>query len=278
MLRRDLLRTGTHGVPMLAFAGLLLLPSYTAAQDASAIARDDNAVCTPGVRPTLSYGGVSTSGEPYSATLKITVDKKLSDGATVHGVTRVLWARDSNGKLRVESSIGCEIDEDGHAHNKLFVSIMDPIEGTYLTWNAGGAVLKVARRAYAPDRTGNSMGLAEWTDSERTVTSPGRSAVTTRTVTIGTKKIDGIEALGQRITSTAISLNGDSTQPTVSTREHWISVEHGILLSDMVDDPDKGRTEIVLENLSLKEPDSSLFVPPDGYTITQVPEKTTATR
>jgi hypothetical protein len=210
--------------------------------------------------------------------LKITVDKKLSDGTTVHGVTRVLWARDSSGKLRVESSIGCEIDEDGHAHNKLFVSIMDPIEGTYLTWNTGGAVLKVARLTYAPDKTGNSMGLAEWTDSERTVTSPGRSAVTTRTVTLGTKKIDGIEALGQKMTTTAISLNGGNTLPTVSTREHWISVEHGILLSDMVDDPDKGRTEIVLEDLSLKEPDPSLFVPPDGYTITQVPEKTTAAR
>jgi hypothetical protein len=276
----------------MAFAGLLLLPSHTAAQDASAVAPapiapaaapapsapDDNAVCTPGVRPAFGYGGVTTSGQPYSATLKITVDQKLSDGTVVHGVTRVLWARDSSGKLRMESSIGCEIDEDGHAHNKLFVSIMDPLEGTYLTWYAGGAVLKVARLTYAPEKTGNSMGIAEWTDSEKTVTTPGRSTATTRTVTIGTKKIDGVEALGQKMTTTSISLNGGSTQPSVSTREHWISVEHGLLLADVMDDPDKGRTEMVLENLSFKEPDPSLFVPPDGYTITQVPVKTTAAR
>jgi hypothetical protein len=283
MLRRPLLRTGAHCVPMLALAGLLLLPPHAAAQTATpaapaAAAPDDNAVCTPGVRPTFGYGGIASSGQPFSATLKITVDKKMSDGTVVHGVTRVLWARDSNGKLRMESSTGCEIDEDGHAHNKLFVSIMDPLEGTYLTWNAGGAVLKIARRTYAPDKTANTMGIVEWTDSERTVTTPGRSAVTTKIVTIGTKKIDGIQALGQKSTTTAVSLNGSNTLPTVTTREHWISVEHGLLLSDVIDDPDKGRTAMVLEDLSLKEPDPSLFVPPDGYTITQVPEKTAAAR
>jgi hypothetical protein len=210
--------------------------------------------------------------------LKITVDKKLSDGTVVHGVSRVLWARDSTGKLRMESSIGCEIDEDGHVHNKLFVSIMDPIEGTYLTWNAGGAVLKVAHRTYAPDKTGNTMGIAEWTDSERTVTSPGKSVVTTRIVNIGTKKIDGIQALGQKSTTTAIALNGGSMMPSVATREHWISVERGLVLSDTIDDPDKGRTRMELEDLRLKEPDPSLFVPPADYTVLLVPEKTTATR
>jgi hypothetical protein len=80
------------------------------------------------------------------------------------------------------------------------------------------------------------------------------------------------------MTTTSISLNGGGTQPSVSTREHWISVEHGLLLADVMDDPDTGRTEMVLENLSFKEPDPSLFVPPDGYTITQVPVKTTAAR
>jgi len=72
------------------------------------------------------------------------------------------------------------------------------------------------------------------------------------------------------LTSTKIDLSGQgNATPVVTVHERWISVEHGLLLSDRVDEPARGRTEMVMENLSLKEPDPSLFVPPDGYTIVQ---------
>jgi len=270
MFTRNLLPVS---LSLMAFAGLLSTTCQAIAQSAPTAPPDDNAVCTPGVRSYVEYGGISTSGEPYTATLKITFDKKLSDGTLLHGVTRVLRARDSSGKVRMETPIGCELDKDGHAYNKLIVRISDPLESTFLDWNTGGAVLKVARRSYQPDAMGGSAGIREWTDSERTVTTPGRSAVTTRIETIGTKKIDGIQALGQKMTITAVSLIGGNALPSVVTREQWISVEHGLLLADLLDDPDKGRTEMVMEKLSLKEPDPSLFVLPDGYTVTLAPVK-----
>jgi hypothetical protein len=88
--------------------------------------------------------------------------------------------------------------------------------------------------------------------------------------------IAGVQAQGQRLTATTIYLNAPGNpNPSITLHERWISIEHGLLLSDIVDDPDRGRTEAVMENLSLKEPDPSLFVPPTDYTLMEIYPKTT---
>ncbi len=280
MLERNLLRVGMRCVTLLAVVGLFSLAPYAVAQKAAVpTAPDDSAVCTPGVRSWVGYGGINVSGEPYSATLKVTYDQKLSDGKVLHSVTRTLSARSSASKVRMETPIGCELDNNGHAYNKLIVRIADPVAGTFLDWNTGGAVLKVAKLLYQPELMGGSAGISEWKDSEVTTTTPGKSIVTRRIETLGTKKIDGVEALGQRLTSTKIDFSGQgNATPIVTVHERWISIEHGLLMADIVDEPDRGRTEMVMENLSLKEPDPSLFVPPDGYTTVQTYPKATTSK
>jgi hypothetical protein len=262
----------------LAVAGLVVMASTSGAQSAAAVVSDDNAVCTPGVRGWVGYGGINASDAPYSATVKVVFDQKMSDGKVLHGVTRTFNARSSDGKVRMETSVGCEVDKNGHASNKLIVRIADSTAGTFLDWNIGGAVMKVAQLLYQPERMGGSAGISEWAVQDRTSTVPGRSVTTTRIEPLGTKMISGVEAAGQRMTTTVIPVNmqGD-TRPSVTIHERWISIEHGLLLADMIDSPDRGRTEMVLENLSLKEPDPALFVPPEGYTIVHVYPKTAAT-
>lgn len=270
MFERNLLRVGIRCVLLWAVVGLSSLAPYAVAQKAAVpTALDDSTACTPGVRSYVGYGGINASGEPYSATLKVTFDQKLPDGKVLHSVTRRFYARSSDSKVRMETSIGCELDANGHAYNKLIVRIADPLGGSFLDWNTGGAVLKVAHLIYQPQAMAGTAGISEWTDSEKTTTS-GKTVTTTKIETIGTKKIDGVDAIGQRLTSTKIDLSEQgNAMPSVTTHERWISIEHGLLLSDIVDDPMRGHTEMVMENLSLKEPDPSLFVPPDGYTITQ---------
>jgi hypothetical protein len=240
---------------------------------------DDSAPCTPGVRGLYGYLGVFVSDAPYSGTWKVTVDEKLSDGTVLHGVTRTLIARSSDGKLRTDESVGCSLDKSGHALQQLKVNILNPNAGTVLDWNIGGAVLKVAHLEYAPERLSNSAGISEWPLGERSSGVPGRSVTTTRVESLGTKMIAGVEAQGQKLTATTINLNmPGNPNPSVSVHERWISIEHGLLLSELSDDPQRGRAEAVVEDLSLKEPDPSLFAPPDGYTVMHVASKTTAAR
>jgi len=279
MFLRNLLRMSMRGVTLLAVVGLCSLSPYVVAQKAAVpTASDDSAVCTPGVRSYVGYGGINASGEPYSATLKVTFDQKLPDGKVLHSVTRRFYARSSDSKVRMETPIGCELDANGHAYNKLIVRIADPMAGSFLDWNTGGAVLKVAHLIYQPQAMAGTAGISEWVDSEKTTTS-GKTVTTTKIETIGTKKIDGVDAIGQRLTSTKIDVSGQgNATPSVTTHEQWISVEHGLLLSDIVDDPARGHTEMIMENLSLKEPDPSLFVPPQGYTIMQTYPATNTTK
>jgi len=273
MLTRNLLRVGAR-CALLAFAGLLA--SHAVAQATPAAKPDDSAPCTPGVRSWVGYGALNVSDAPYRGTWKVTFDQKMSDGKTVHGVTRTLSARASDGKLRSEASVGCSLDQDGHVLQQLTIHILDPTAGTFLDWTVGGAVLKVAHREYAPDRLSYSAGIYEWPVGERSSSVPGKSVTTTRVESLGTKVIAGVQAQGQKLTATTVYLNAPGhPNPSVTLHERWISIEHGLLLSDIVDDPDRGRTEAVMENLSLKEPDHSLFIPPSGYTLTETYPKTT---
>jgi hypothetical protein len=46
-----------------------------------------------------------------------------------------------------------------------------------------------------------------------------------------------------------------------------MSMDLGIVMEDLIDDPVRGRTEMELENFTLKQPDRALFLPPAGYKI-----------
>jgi hypothetical protein len=255
-----------RAVTLLTVVGLFSLAPYAVAQKAAVTtAPDDNAACTPGARSPLKYSDAIVSDAPFSATRKVTFDQTISGGKVIHSVTRTLAARSSDGKVRIETWVGCEVDDHGRAFNKLDVRIADPIAATFLEWYTGGVVLKVARLLnQAP--MGGYAGISLSPLGESSSTLPGRSVTTTRVESLGTKMIAGIAAQGQRFTMTTVAMQGGAG-PTIAVHDKWISIEHGLILEDLLDSPERGRSEMVLENLSLKEPDRALFVPPEGYAI-----------
>jgi hypothetical protein len=280
MLTRNLLRIDARCVWLLALAVPSSLASQATAQTPpAAVVPDDSAPCTPGVRSSVGFGTINVSDAPYSGTWKVTFDQKLPDGRAIHGVTRTLSARSSDGKLLTEASTACSLDENGHVVQQLSIHVLDPARGTILDWTVGAAVLKVAHLVYQKGQFTSETGISEWPLGETRSSVPGRSVTTSRVESLGTKMIAGVKANGQRLTATTVSLNapGDA-RPSVGTQERWISIEHGLLLWDIIDDPDRGRTEGVMENLSLKEPDPSLFLPPDGYKVIETFPKTTAAK
>lgn len=252
---------------LLGVVGILVIHTSADAQNADVSASDSSEVCTPGVSSPVENTVINASDVPYSATLKVTFDQRLSDGRAIHGVTRTLSARDSSGKARMETSTGCWRDKDSRLHQRLNVRIADPVAGTLLDWNMDGAVLKVARLLYQPEFFPRSLGFPEWKSSETALNLPEQPARTVRTELLGPKMLNGIQVYGKRSTMTMPSDDKNGAAVVVERREQWVSLELGVVMSELVDDPLRGRTEMEMESFSLREPDPSLFLPPPGYKI-----------
>jgi len=271
MLQRNLSQVCMRGPLLLVVSGLLTLAPRVAAQSESPSAFQPSDPCTPGVSSYVENTVISVTGLPYSATLRVTFDQQMSDGSMVHGVTRTLSARDSSGKTRMETSIGCWLDKDGQSRDRLNVRIADPLAGTFLEWSTGGPVLKVAHLISQPEAFLKLQALPAWSDSESEVQTPGQSTRIVRTELLGRTTIDGVEAQGLRTTTTIPRGAQGNKQPIVSIHEQWMSMDLGIVMEDLIDDPVRGRTEMELENFTLKQPDRALFLPPAGYKIIKAP-------
>ncbi len=80
----------------------------------------------------------------------------------------------------------------------------------------------------------------------------------------------GFEATGTRTIWTYPPGEQGNSIPLVVTTETWTSKE-GFWVKWVQDDPRRGKTTVELENVETGEPDASLFVPPAGYTLKDVP-------
>ncbi|MGP8259804.1 MAG: hypothetical protein ACLQM6_07610 [Acidobacteriaceae bacterium] len=258
-----------RGGLMLAIAALLLLPPLATAQSATLNTFDRHTDCTPGMRSYFNDLVFYIPGVPYTATLRVTVEKKQPDGTTARNVSRILNARDSNGKTRYEESGGCWRDKDGRTFDQVNVTIGDPVAGTFLGWLLSPSAQKVAHLIHQPQAFIDAQSAQRGWDYEYVETVPGQPTRTFRGESIGSKVIHGIEVKGRRITMTTPPGEQGNTQPTVVIHEWWISTTLGVVMAGTTDDPVRGHTEMELENFTRGEPDPSVFVLPDGYTITQ---------
>jgi hypothetical protein len=86
---------------------------------------------------------------------------------------------------------------------------------------------------------------------------------------LGTVMIEGVEARGQRWTTTIpVGLIGNN-QPLVSIEENWFADGLGLDFSvrSLRDDPQMGKETRDLVKLDWGEPDPTLFQPPEGYEV-----------
>jgi hypothetical protein len=84
---------------------------------------------------------------------------------------------------------------------------------------------------------------------------------------LGTQMIEGVNARGHRTTQTWPVDSVGNDRPIVVVFENWFSDQLGTTVLTKNDDPRHGETTTALKNVSLAEPDPSLFQPPPGYQI-----------
>ena len=85
---------------------------------------------------------------------------------------------------------------------------------------------------------------------------------------LGSISIQGVEAHGRRITRTIAVGEVGNDQTIVAYEENWIAPSLGLELRQNTEDPRTGKRTRELVNLTLEEPDPSLFQPPAGYNVT----------
>ena len=78
---------------------------------------------------------------------------------------------------------------------------------------------------------------------------------------------DGVETHGYRETVSINSGVMGNDKPMITTREFWYSPELAVNLVSIVDAPHSGKQVFLAKDLTISEPEPSLFVVPDEYKI-----------
>ena len=110
-------------------------------------------------------------------------------------------------------------------------------------------------------------------DSEQTSRdpNPGSSGPNSRTESLGSKKIEGIEVEGTRTTTIIPEGTIGNDRDILITRQTWYSPELQLVLDSSQDDPRFGQTTYSLTSIEQKEPEKDLFRIPPGYRIDKLP-------
>lgn len=235
--------------------------------------------------------------KPYTAEFKITSVQTLADGTTITRETTETDAQDSEG--RHMHALTDDTPQLGRAPGT-FVNANDPLEGTQSTWDSRTKKARVIKLPPQDQRDGcwaNDAGTfrMSWHNGGRSMTSEGPISLPAGSswsvtagqgapsvlpqsnrppkpeiVDLGMTTIEGLEAHGQRFTTTIQPGEIGNDALIVSTHENWISTELGLMVREESDDPRTGKRTRELVDFSRSEPDPATFQPPEGYEVTIV--------
>lgn len=222
--------------------------------------------------------------ESYTAEFKITHVRTLANGTTITRESSRVQARDSQGR---QIWINTSAQEYGNHGTNTSAHIDDPVAGTRIDWNSQKKVVTVVELPLEDQRHGcwrAEGGHTMHYPADRTTrlaTPPADPAATIPANAIkepppvfedlGDAVILGVEAHGQRTTRTTPAGEIGNDQPLVHTTETWTAKGGlGLQLRYLADDPQNGKEDQELVNLTRGEPDAALFQFPDGYEVVNV--------
>jgi hypothetical protein len=94
-----------------------------------------------------------------------------------------------------------------------------------------------------------------------------------KTEALGTRRIEGVEAEGVRLTTTVAAGAIGNERPIEITYERWYSKELELIVYSKYTDPRFGEQSYRLTNIKRSEPENALFTPPADYKILTEPDK-----
>jgi hypothetical protein len=216
------------------------------------------------------------SGAPYSAIGTTETVQTLPDGNHIAHTNASHYYRDSSGRTRTELSLSA-VGPFTLEESSTVVMITDPLAKQRFVLHPEqkrADVLPLGPPAVAAATDSGKHGA----DTGGTAVSTGASARCTPgtgsgsapAVSLGQKKLAGLQATGTKTEYTIPAGQIGNEQPITVTSEKWVSEELGVTVSSTLHDPMIGDTQFHLSQIERTEPDPALFAVPADYTLNDV--------
>jgi hypothetical protein len=262
-------------------------PVSASASIASAPDPAINAVVSAVMPRVANWGPVK--GLPFSATETTVREQTLSDGTVIKSTVEVQLWRDSEGRMRAESTLNSSAAPQGH-----IVTVWNPAEGKTITWVTGNSAVTFTSATHLPESQLNGLLNSQAsapsasptrarTPLQRTAETPvalsassSQESANLRTETLSPETVAGLEAAGTRATQLIPAGTVDNDRDFTVVSETWTSAELKTTVRQMSSDPRTGTVTTELSNVDRSEPDPALFKPPAGLKVAEVPEPAAA--
>jgi hypothetical protein len=215
--------------------------------------------------------GRSRTIEPYTANQKTTTIQTLANGTTITRETNSRQARDSSGRSFRENAIDFPM-VDGETHKQSMFNVFDPVNRITINWSSQSKEAVVFHMADPTQIRHVQLPPSQPIPVPVPVTgivAAGSNGGQVRPTheDLGTRTINGLEAKGTRVTTTYPVGRVGNDQPLTVTHETRMSTDLRIPVLQIDNDPRTGVRTVELTDIERGEPDSSLFQPPEGYTV-----------
>ncbi len=246
-----------------------------------------NAVVSAVMPRVANWGPVK--GLPFSATETTVREQTLSDGTVIKSTVEVQLWRDSEGRMRAESTLNSGATPQGH-----IVTLWNPAEGKAITWVTGNSAVTFTSATHLPESQLNGLLSSQasapsasptgaHTPLQRTANTPvalsafsSQESANLRTETLSSETIAGLEVAGTRATQVIAAGTVDNDRDFTVVSETWTSAELKTTVRQMSSDPRTGTVTTELSNVDRSEPDPALFKPPAGMRVAEIPEPAAA--
>jgi hypothetical protein len=218
-------------------------------------------------------------GAPYTATAVTESTQVLSDGNRIVNKHSGLVARDGEGRIRREESMGHIGPLAVVVGGANMIFIHDPVAKAAYVLNPDTKTARVISMHTMHDKVFvNGGGVGESGDvvyfkkefrKEPLAAGAHPEMGEVKKESLGTQQIEGVNAEGIRITRTIPAGAIGNERPIDMVSETWTSTDLHVLVLSKRSDPRVGETVYRLTNIKLGEPDASLFQVPSGFTTQQ---------
>lgn len=224
-------------------------------------------------------------GAPFCAAISTEHTQNFADGNRIHTIDTSTLCRDSEGRIRRESTLTLLGPAAQNPPAKL-TTIIDPVAGVRYLLDSNAKIARKMSLAPAAGASANGGGIAHKTaatpdviyqstgapgpqviGSQVFVSKTGENHSDSASENLGEQTIDGIQATGTRMTTTIAAGKMGNDQPMVVTSERWYSPELKATVMTKHNDPWAGELKTQFTNVNTSEPDPSLFTVPSDYKI-----------
>jgi hypothetical protein len=204
-------------------------------------------------------------GAPFSAEGVVTLKLVLYDGTRIERTVPARYYRDSEGRVRREQTIMGLSPLDPLKDAESIVTIVDRVAGFIYTLVGNK---REAQRIRIPDGVENLRDLMSEVSS---VMSQREAGIAMMRQSLGTRDFDGVQAVGQRMTSTIPAGVMGNDRPIEIIDEVWTVETLRLQVLTTHRDPRTGDFETRFTKITRAEPPADLFKIPAGYKIVDIP-------